>query len=140
MSRSQAESALSRHVQTYWTAHALGETANKDYACQRLCKMLLDYGSWKYGQQIDTGFSFPQEYEDFLSAPTADSRKRIADRVAGLLLDGIDSKAAAAGLHSRMQSGQGAQRGRPSLSDIPAAVWAIWAIGAALLFLLYCAG
>lgn len=98
MNRSTAESGIAKFLQTCWTAHALGERQSADYASQRFCRILMEYGQSRYSQTIDLPFDYVKEYEEFLDAPTADSRKRVAERVAGQWLDRLDAKAQSMGL------------------------------------------
>jgi hypothetical protein len=98
MNRSTAEAGITKFVQSCWTAHALGEKQNADYASRRFCRILVEYGQSRYGQTVDLPFDYVSEYEEFVDAPTADSRKRIAERVAGMWLDRLDRKAVSMGL------------------------------------------
>lgn len=98
MNRSTAEAGIAKFLQTCWTAHALGERQNADYASQRFCRILVEYGQSKYGQTVDLPFDYVAEYEEFVDAPSADSRKRVAERVAGRWLDRLDAKAQSEGL------------------------------------------
>ncbi len=93
MSRSTAESGICKFLQTFWTAHVMGESENHEYATKRMCRIFVEYSVSRYGRAIDVPFMFEAEYFQYIDAPSADSRKRIAERVAGMWLDQLDEAA-----------------------------------------------
>lgn len=95
--RSKTEKLLVKHVITAWTAWALGERDNYEYAMQRIreaSEAYVDRVATEFRQQFRAvPFDFNKAYQQFVDAPDAGARKRTAERVVGQLMDAWDSEA-----------------------------------------------